>query len=111
MPKRQRPRRRRDRRRGRRGPAPAAQAPPPSKKPAAPRTDLPPAIVAGTNPYGHAPLRIISTPAAGVADGAFESQKARNAAGLVQKAGALAKLRQAASSARRPSAGKVATSR
>ncbi len=74
-------------------PAPKpAPTPQPSKKPEAPWSDLPPAIVAGTNPYGHAPLRIISTPAAGVADGAFESQKARNAAGLIQKAGPLAKL-------------------
>ncbi|CAH0375156.1 unnamed protein product [Pelagomonas calceolata] len=73
-------------------PAPVTTAPPPAKKPEAPWSDLPPAIVAGTNPYGHAPLKIISTPAAGVADGAFEAQKARNAAGLVQKAGALSKL-------------------
>ena len=53
---------------------------------------MPPALVAATNPYGHAPLRIISTPAAGVADGAAATADARNAAGRVQKAGPLAKL-------------------
>ena len=74
---------------------PVAAAPPrptPAAAPEAPWSDLPPALVAATNPYGHAPLRIISTPAAGVADGAAATADARNAAGRVQKAGPLAKL-------------------
>ncbi|KAJ8602778.1 hypothetical protein CTAYLR_002574 [Chrysophaeum taylorii] len=78
--------------------APPVQSRPLEETPKAPKVqmptggELPTPIVQATNPYGHAPMAVISMPPSGVLGGAAAAEAARKRAAAVEMGGKLFKL-------------------